>query len=264
MRTKDAKIESLETLLGRRLEKHEEPRVFRQTARSDSHRFSSPDRIADESNQERSLSRREESRRVFRQTVGSDARRFSSPDQIADEHKQERSLSRREESPRVFRQVRSDSRRILSPNQITDESNSEQGSSIFTVNSSSWSLSHISHLGSQESSPSDDSASPRDGAWVVPFDADACAESAVKSAVGDHQRNNALREICTTSSFRPVVAGANKGSSVVRPTPVRASLRARSPSSKREAEAGKENVDPLALCRVFGSLALVDGSSPCR
>ena len=261
MRTKDAKIESLETLLGRRLGKHEEPGVFRQTVRSDSHRFSSPDQIA-ESKQGRSLSRREESPRVFRQTLGSDARRFSSPDQIADEHKRGRSLSRREESPRVFRQtVRSDSRRILSPNQITDESNSEQGSSIFTVNSSSWSLSHISHLGSQESSPSDDSASPRDGAWVVPFDADACAKSAVKSAVGDHQRNNALREICTTSSFRPVVAGANRGSSVVRPTPVRASLRA---SSKREAEAGKENVDPLALCRVFGSLALVDGSSPCR
>lgn len=186
-----------------------------------------------------------------RQTARSDSHhRLSSPNQIT-EH--------------VFRQpIRNESRGFLSPNQITDESNSEP--SIFTLSSSLSHISHLeSHLGSQESSPSDDGASPRDGAWVIPFDADACVESGVGSAVGDQQRrNNALREICTTSSFRPVVPGANRGSSVVRPTPVRGSLSAKSPPLERARETGKENVDPLALCRVFGSLALVDGSSPCR
>ena len=226
MREKDAKIEDLlRQTECRRFGNHDED--FRQTARSG-----------------RRLGNHDE-----------DFRRFSS---IADESKQG-SLSRQVDSPRVFRQtIRNDSRRIFSPNQITDESNSEQGSSIFTLSSSL--VSHISHLGSQESSPSDDGASPREGAWVIPFDADARAETAVESAAGDQQKNNALREICTTSSFRPVVPGANRGSSVVRPTPVRGSLSAKSPTL----DTGKENVDPLALCRVFGSLALVDGSSPCR
>ncbi|EJK72855.1 hypothetical protein THAOC_05572 [Thalassiosira oceanica] len=161
-----------------------------------------------------------------RQTARSDSHhRLSSPNQIT-EH--------------VFRQpIRNESRGFLSPNQITDESNSEP--SIFTLSSSLSHISHLeSHLGSQESSPSDDGASPRDGAWVIPFDADACVESGVGSAVGDQQRrNNALREICTTSSFRPVVPGANRGSSVVRPTPVRGSLSAKSPPLERARETGK-------------------------